>query len=88
MNWRNAIAEVSRLAGTLIDLRAAGFTEQALAYPRDELAMRMLCAWAGCAVKHAPNGWRYFPNAQTKAAWNRVADAARDLLLDANRKAD
>lgn len=79
-----AFAQILHVARELHSVREAGFTEAALAYPRDELALAMLCAFAGCAVKVAPNGWRYFPNEATKKAWGRVADAAREhMAVDA-----
>lgn len=75
-----AFEQIVLIVKELHDLRAAGFTEAALAYPRDELALKMLCAFNNCPPRLAPNGWRYFPNPATKAAWQRVAEAAREHL--------
>ena len=80
MNWQRALGEIAMVAGELVAVRDAGFTEAALAYPRDEFALDLLCAFNGCPPKLAPNGWRYFPNELTKKAWQRVADAARRYI--------
>jgi hypothetical protein len=80
------LSEVAALARELISLREAGFSGAALAFPRDELALEMLCAFNNCPPRLAPNGWRYFPNEATKKAWQRVAEAARARLLAPPRK--
>lgn len=80
MNWQRALAEIAHVAGELIAVRKAGFTAAAFAYPRDEFALELLCAFNGVEPSKAPKGWRYFPNEGTAKAWGRVADAARARL--------
>lgn len=75
-----ALEQIVALMAELHSLREAGFDHSAIALPRDDLALKMLCAFNGCPPKLAPNGWRYFPNAATKRAWCRVAEAAREHL--------
>jgi hypothetical protein len=60
--------------------RAIGFTEQAASLPRDELALYMFAAFNGVTVDQLPEPFKYFPNEATKAAWERVAEAARVYL--------
>jgi hypothetical protein len=60
------------------EFRAVGFTPQALMFPRDDLACRLLAAFNNVPVDILPAGARYFPNEATKAAWRRVADAFLD----------
>jgi hypothetical protein len=80
MNWQLALGECVRVMAELHGVRQAGFTEAALAFPRDMLALKLLCAFNGCPPHLAPNGWHYFPNEATKKAWQRVADVfAADL---------
>lgn len=74
MNWQRALAECAHVMKQMHDVRLAGFDTTALAFPRDDLAYRMLCAWNGVDPSHAPNGWRFFPNEGTKKAWGRVAN--------------
>ena len=75
-----AFGQVALLAAELDSVRKAGFTEAALAFPRDELALKMLCAFNGQDPIKAPNGWHYFPNAACKKAWQRVADVTREHI--------
>lgn len=90
MNWQLALSEIAHVMGEIHACRQAGFTGAALAFPRDQLALKMLCAFNGCQPHQAPNGWRYFPNEATKKAWTRVADVlaadlkgVRDFLMHA-----
>jgi hypothetical protein len=62
------------------DLRDAGFMPQSRAYPRDETALRLLCAFVGINWKIAPPGWWFHPNEATQEAWKRVADEARAIF--------
>lgn len=64
------------------EFRQAGFTFAAGELPRDELSIILLCAFNGIDPSIAPEAWKYFPNKSTKAAWERVADAARKYLED------
>jgi hypothetical protein len=61
-------------------LRASGFAHDATAYPRDEVALRLLCAFVGVDWKSAPPGWWFHPNQSTQEAWKRVADEARAIF--------
>jgi hypothetical protein len=66
-----------------LDLRKAGFAAHANTLPRDEIALRLLCAFNGVTDwKKAPPGWWFHPNAACKAAWGRVADEARVIFGD------
>lgn len=71
------IAAMEEGTPTPEEFRLAGFSADALNYPRDRLAFEMLCAFNGVKPEQAPKGWGYFPNEGTKAAWHRVANAAR-----------
>lgn len=62
------------------DLRAAGFAAGTPPDPRDETAMRLLCAFVGVDWRTAPPAWWHHPNESTKAAWQRVADEAREIF--------
>jgi hypothetical protein len=43
---------------------------------RDELGIRMLCAWNNIPREAAPSEWSNHANASTRDAWARVAEAA------------
>ena len=43
-------------------LRDAGFTSAARAYPMSEAATRWLCAFNGVTLELAPAAWWYAPN--------------------------
>lgn len=62
------------------DLRAIGFTTAALAFPRDDLALRLLAAFNNVDVEKLPRGAAFFPNESTRAAWDRVAKAAAEQM--------
>jgi hypothetical protein len=68
-----ALSEIGKLAETLISLREAGFTHNAIFFPRSYAAMELLCAWNNIPVDKAPKGWWFFPDQRTKEAWERVA---------------
>lgn len=76
-----ALGQIAHVAGQSVACREAGFMPAALNYPRDELALKMLCAFNGVDPSKAPDGWRYFPNPATAKSWGRVADAARAHIL-------
>lgn len=44
---------------------------------RDEVALRLLCAFNGVDWQKAPPGWWSHPNNSSKAAWERVATEAK-----------
>jgi len=70
-----AIVQISKLATELKAVRDAGFTEQALRYPRSEKGLIALCAFNNIKPEFAPRGWRYWPNAAMRDAWERVIAA-------------
>lgn len=77
MNWTRALAECVHVMRELHEVREAGFTEAALRHPRGPLALRLLCAFNGAPAGWVPpRGWRYFPNAASGRAWDRVMSAA------------
>lgn len=43
---------------------------------RDEIGIRMLCAWNNIPRSAAPADWSSHANASTREAWARVAEAA------------
>ena len=57
-------------------LRQSGFMPASRAFPRDEIALRLLCAFNGVDPKLAPPGWWFHPNGPSQDAWKRVADEA------------
>jgi hypothetical protein len=65
------------------DFREVGFTDAAREFPRCETGVRAIAAWIGCSVEQLPVGARYYPNAATKAAWERVYAAVRERGTDA-----
>jgi hypothetical protein len=70
-------AEIAYVAGELKAVRDAGFGPGALAFPRSHEGLVALCAFNGIEPEQAPRGWRYWPNAGMKAAWERVIAALR-----------
>ncbi len=50
---------------------------------RDELAIRMLCAWNNISREQAHADWNRHANQWTMDAWDRVADAVRGYDLEA-----
>lgn len=63
-------------------IRDAGF-DGAVGH-RDEVALRLLCAFNGVDWQKAPPGWWVHPNESTKDAWRRVADEARRIFAPDN----
>lgn len=78
MSWQRAISEIAAFAAEAVAVRDAGFTTDALAFPRCELGLKALCAFNGCSPEQAPRGWRYYPNAGVKKQWERVIAALRE----------
>lgn len=77
MNWQRALAECVHVMGELHAVRDAGFTEAAFEFPREPLAVRLLCAFNGAPAGWTPpRGWHYFPNLLSWRAWGRVMLAA------------
>lgn len=72
MSIQRALDEIAFLAGELLAVRQAGFTEHALQFPRSEKGIIALCAFNNIPVEKVPRGWKYWPNAGMKAAWERV----------------
>lgn len=62
------------------EFRDVGFTGEARNYPRDEFALVLFAAFNNVAVDQLKPAQRYHPNGATEAAWERVAEAARDYL--------
>lgn len=75
MSWVLALSEIAEVCRLRIAVREAGFGDEALNYPRDDRALKAICAFNNCPVEKAPAGWRYFPNAGTRDAWTRVVEA-------------
>jgi hypothetical protein len=67
--------EVAHVCEHRMAVREAGFTDEALKYPRSERGFIALCAWNGVEPEQAPLGWRYAPNKGTLVAWERVVAA-------------
>lgn len=70
------LAVTEPCVATDLELRAAGFSGHVGA--RDEMALRLLCAFNGVDPANAPPGWKCHPNESTKAAWQRVANILND----------
>jgi hypothetical protein len=89
MNWQLALSEISKLAAECIAVREAGFTTEAFNFPRHEFETRLLLAFNGYPphqaatmdLSKAPAGWRYYPNAGMKKAWERVSSCAQLIVL-------
>ena len=54
---------------------------------RDELGLRMLCAWNNVPREKAPAEWSQHANAWTRDAWARVAEAAIAYHLELEAEA-
>lgn len=70
----------SKRVASAQELRDAGFAADANTLPRDEQALRLLCAFNGVDPIQAPPGWWFHPNESSKAAWHRVLVAARQIV--------
>lgn len=55
---------------------------------RDELGLRMLCAWNNIPREAAPAEWSQHANAWTRDAWARVAEAAVAYHLEREAEAN
>lgn len=62
------------------DFRSVGFTDAAIDYPRDDLALAMFAAFNGVTVDQLPDAMKFFPNESTARAWGRVAEAAEKFI--------
>jgi hypothetical protein len=80
-DFARPFAEIAMLATEMQAVRDAGFTEEALHYPRSEEGLIALCAFNGIGPEQAPPGWRYWPNKGMKACWERVIEALREHEL-------
>ena len=69
-----ALEEIAAFAAEAVAVREAGFTLEALRYPRSYEGLIVLCAWNGIKPEQAPRGWHYWPNEGTKKAWERVIE--------------
>lgn len=54
------------------EFHAAGFTAAARDFPRCAQGIAAICAWNGIEPGQMPPAWGFYPNAATKAAWERV----------------
>lgn len=75
MNWVRALSEVAYVMGEMHAVREAGFTSEALRYPRSEAGLVALCAFNGIRPEEAPRGWHYWPNPGMQKCWERVITA-------------
>ena len=76
MDWVRALSECASVMQEAHFCREAGFTTDALRYPRTATELALICAFNGIEREQAPNGWKYFPNEAAKRSWGRVAEAA------------
>jgi len=70
-----AFNQIAYVAGELKAVRDAGFTEEALHFPRSEEGLIALCAFNGIKPEQTPRGWHYWPNAGMQKCWERVISA-------------
>lgn len=75
---RRALEQIAYVAGELIAVRDAGFTAEALKYPRTLAGLKAICAFNGVDPDKAPRGWHYYPNRGTKIMWERVIAALQE----------
>ena len=47
---------------------------------RDDLAFRMFAAWVNCPPDQVPLHFKAWTCPQTRAAWERVSEAAKEAL--------
>lgn len=78
MGWQRALSEIAYVAGEAVACREAGFTENALHYPRSREGLIALCAFNGIKPEQAPRGWHYWPNAGMKSCWERVIASLKE----------
>ena len=69
--------EVADVCKHRMAVREAGFTDEALKYPRSRDGFIALCAWNGVKPEQAPLGWRFAPNKAAYHAWERVVLALK-----------
>jgi uncharacterized protein YhdP len=77
MSWVCALSAIAEVMAEAHYVREAGFTTDALRYPRSPDGLKALCAFNGISPENAPRGWRYWPNSQMQKAWERVIEAVR-----------
>jgi hypothetical protein len=78
MSWVRALSEIAHVMAEAHACREAGFTINALHYPRSREGVIALCAFNGIRPEQAPRGWHYWPNPGMKTCWERVIAALRD----------
>lgn len=59
--------------------RVVGFSYTATDFPRCETGIRAIAAWNNIPLDKVPTAWKFYPNASTKAAWERVYAACAAL---------
>lgn len=62
------------------EMRAVGYSTEALEHPKDDLALVMMAAWCNVQPDQLPFGARFNPNGSTEQAWGRVGRAALAFL--------
>lgn len=74
-SWITALEQCLYVMSEIQACRDAGFTEEALKYPRSRKGLIALCAFNGIPVDKAPRGWHYWPGKGMKVMWERVIEA-------------
>jgi hypothetical protein len=77
--WVLALSECAHIMREAHAVREAGFTIDALNYPRSREGLIALCAFNGIKPEQAPRGWHYWPNPQMKKSWERVIEALHEV---------
>jgi hypothetical protein len=68
------------------EFRDVGYKGAARDYPMDEFAVALMAAFNGVTAEQLVEAMKYHPNANTKAAWERVANASKLHVLKAMRE--
>lgn len=78
MSWARALSECAHVMAEAHACREAGFSTEALNYPRSREGLIALCAFNGIKPEQAPRGWHYWPNPAMQKAWERVIAALKE----------
>lgn len=67
-----ALEQIAHVASEAVACRTAGFSFEALRYPRSPEELKALCEFNGLPDHvEPPRGWHYFPNATMRDWWRQ-----------------
>jgi hypothetical protein len=77
-DWVKALDQCTHVMAEAHYCREAGFSTDALHYPRSREGLIALCAFNNIKPEQAPRGWHYWPNKGMQACWERVIAAIKE----------